>query len=165
MSKLSRSWWHGFLVIATVAGAGILTSISLRDFRTEALPPENRPIQSEISGYATSSACRACHAENYTSWHGSFHRTMTQVATPASVPDDMSKLDLTSNGREYKGERCGDKFFIRVRSEGGSYGEPQQVVLLTGSHTLLILCFFFFQAEDGIRDYKVTGVQTCALPI
>src|SRR5256885_7553651 len=24
---------------------------------------------------------------------------------------------------------------------------------------------FFFQAEDGIRDYKVTGVQTCALPI
>src|SRR5256885_12074583 len=27
------------------------------------------------------------------------------------------------------------------------------------------LAFFFFQAEDGIRDYKVTGVQTCALPI
>ena len=24
---------------------------------------------------------------------------------------------------------------------------------------------FFFQAEDGIRDYDVTGVQTCALPI
>src|SRR5690349_21926805 len=27
------------------------------------------------------------------------------------------------------------------------------------------LCFFFFQAEDGIRDLYVTGVQTCALPI
>ena len=26
-------------------------------------------------------------------------------------------------------------------------------------------CFFFFQAEDGIRDDLVTGVQTCALPI
>src|SRR5256885_6568784 len=26
-------------------------------------------------------------------------------------------------------------------------------------------CLFFFQAEGGIRDYKVTGVQTCALPI
>src|SRR5690606_40047430 len=25
--------------------------------------------------------------------------------------------------------------------------------------------FFFFQAEDGIRDFHVTGVQTCALPI
>src|SRR2546429_2778951 len=27
------------------------------------------------------------------------------------------------------------------------------------------MCFFFFQAEDGIRDVAVTGVQTCALPI
>src|SRR5947207_5332156 len=27
------------------------------------------------------------------------------------------------------------------------------------------LFFFFFQAEDGIRDHCVTGVQTCALPI
>src|SRR2546427_7037653 len=33
--------------------------------------------------------------------------------------------------------------------------------------TLLVplLFFFFFQAEDGIRDLTVTGVQTCALPI
>src|SRR6266446_9267667 len=29
----------------------------------------------------------------------------------------------------------------------------------------ILFFFFFFQAEDGIRDYKVTGVQTCALPI
>src|SRR5256884_6575108 len=28
-----------------------------------------------------------------------------------------------------------------------------------------MLGFFFFQAEDGIRDVAVTGVQTCALPI
>src|SRR5690606_39699064 len=30
---------------------------------------------------------------------------------------------------------------------------------------LLYFFFFFFQAEDGIRDFHVTGVQTCALPI
>src|SRR5690606_40730689 len=30
---------------------------------------------------------------------------------------------------------------------------------------LFSLVFFFFQAEDGIRDFHVTGVQTCALPI
>src|SRR5262249_60001457 len=28
-----------------------------------------------------------------------------------------------------------------------------------------VVFFFFFQAEDGIRDWSVTGVQTCALPI
>src|SRR5207248_6305087 len=34
------------------------------------------------------------------------------------------------------------------------------------SVTLFVFCFFFFfQAEDGIRDRTVTGVQTCALPI
>src|SRR5262249_58257181 len=30
---------------------------------------------------------------------------------------------------------------------------------------VLFCFFFFFQAEDGIRDWSVTGVQTCALPI
>src|SRR5207245_3399527 len=30
---------------------------------------------------------------------------------------------------------------------------------------LFFILFFFFQAEDGIRDATVTGVQTCALPI
>src|SRR2546429_9156753 len=31
--------------------------------------------------------------------------------------------------------------------------------------SLTFIMFFFFQAEDGIRDVAVTGVQTCALPI
>ena len=35
-----------------------------------------------------------------------------------------------------------------------------RVVVIDG-----VLFFFFFQAEDGIRDHCVTGVQTCALPI
>src|SRR5207249_5266361 len=32
-------------------------------------------------------------------------------------------------------------------------------------HSVYVCFFFFFQAEDGIRDRNVTGVQTCALPI
>src|SRR5256886_1926419 len=32
-------------------------------------------------------------------------------------------------------------------------------------HDMVLFFFFFFQAEDGIRDLTVTGVQTCALPI
>ena len=37
------------------------------------------------------------------------------------------------------------------------------VWLISASRQVLLVVFF--QAEDGIRDYKVTGVQTCALPI
>src|SRR5438445_12297835 len=36
---------------------------------------------------------------------------------------------------------------------------------LLGFTLLSYVVFFFFQAEDGIRDIGVTGVQTCALPI
>src|SRR5256885_6218209 len=38
-------------------------------------------------------------------------------------------------------------------------------VICLGGYVCVSFVFFFFQAEDGIRDYKVTGVQTCALPI
>src|SRR5436309_12097714 len=43
---------------------------------------------------------------------------------------------------------------------------PGQPTIVFVRRWLLGMCFFFFfQAEDGIRDFHVTGVQTCALPI
>src|SRR5690554_7354601 len=38
-------------------------------------------------------------------------------------------------------------------------------IIELGSWRYVYFLFFFFQAEDGIRDADVTGVQTCALPI
>src|SRR5256885_10584811 len=40
-----------------------------------------------------------------------------------------------------------------------------KVAIVGGRAAVRRVFVFFFQAEDGIRDYKVTGVQTCALPI
>src|SRR2546427_408023 len=45
---------------------------------------------------------------------------------------------------------------------GGWSGDMR---LLDGQALTVLCSFFFFQAEDGIRDLTVTGVQTCALPI
>ena len=45
----------------------------------------------------------------------------------------------------------------RVKEVGRSWKESLRL--------FIILFIFFFQAEDGIRDSPVTGVQTCALPI
>src|SRR5690606_354159 len=42
----------------------------------------------------------------------------------------------------------------------GAATSPGQCLL-----SAALCCYFFFQAEDGIRDFHVTGVQTCALPI
>src|SRR5687767_8997632 len=41
----------------------------------------------------------------------------------------------------------------------------REMRLRLGKVTVADVLFFFFQAEDGIRDKLVTGVQTCALPI
>ena len=43
----------------------------------------------------------------------------------------------------------------------GARGEKEK----GGNNLSLMIFVFFFQAEDGIRDWSVTGVQTCALPI
>src|SRR2546426_1950478 len=51
---------------------------------------------------------------------------------------------------------------------GRGYGGTRSCCSMRRAESRWKLCcvsFFFFQAEDGIRDYKVTGVQTCALPI
>src|SRR2546430_7465044 len=46
----------------------------------------------------------------------------------------------------------------------GYYAWSAGVVNITSAARVVMKCFFF-QAEDGIRDLTVTGVQTCALPI
>ena len=43
--------------------------------------------------------------------------------------------------------------------------DAEQLADLVLVRVYLVKLIFFFQAEDGIRDYDVTGVQTCALPI
>src|SRR2546429_327697 len=52
-------------------------------------------------------------------------------------------------------------FVTYETSNGGAYFTGTVYAM----YSLPYLLFFFFQAEDGIRDVAVTGVQTCALPI
>ncbi len=130
------SWPARLLLIA--ACAALAAATLYHDSRYGVIAPENRPIKSLVDGYVSSDSCRACHESNYTSWHASFHRTMTQVATPGTLLPDLDGLLLTLDGREYKGERSGGKFFIRKKPAGGELGRPQEVVLVTGSHNLQV---------------------------
>src|SRR5256885_11328870 len=63
---------------------------------------------------------------------------------------------------------------IIIRGEGKAFAAGTDISQFRGftaadgvayEHKMEVIVEFFFQAEDGIRDYKVTGVQTCALPI
>src|SRR5260370_31503609 len=46
-----------------------------------------------------------------------------------------------------------------------TFDKPKQKAASSCLYSSLLHFIFFFQAEDGIRDSSVTGVQTCALPI
>ncbi|MEO5718580.1 MAG: multiheme c-type cytochrome [Chthoniobacterales bacterium] len=122
------------------AAFAIVVAMAWSDSRQKAPVVTNRPVVVANGNYVTSNSCRACHPGNYASWHTSFHRTMTQIATPATLLPDVRDVELSFAGREYKLSREGDKTFVADRSLGRTdYGPPREVVLLTGSHTLQIL--------------------------
>ena len=54
---------------------------------TEPLPPASqfRPLEVRSEGYVSSETCQSCHRSEYETWYASYHRTMTQAASPQSV--------------------------------------------------------------------------------
>ncbi len=113
--------------------------------------------------FASSSACQECHAEEYSTWHDSYHRTMTQWATPESV---LAPFDTTleSRGRTYQLERRGDEFWVTmlepeldrmISARGVAQNHianlptrAQKVVLTTGSH---IAQTYWVETENSIQ--------------
>lgn len=101
----------------------------------------NRPIQVEQDGYVSSETCKACHPSQYETWHGSFHRTMTQVATPATVRANFDGAQVADvHGRRMRLERRGDEFWAEFDDPGWGGRDSErpritrQVVMITGSH-------------------------------
>jgi hypothetical protein len=73
------------------------------------LPQVGRP-----GGYVSSEKCRACHPDEYASWHATFHRTMTQFVSRETVlaPFDGEQLEL--EGQKFRLESRGDEFSIEM---------------------------------------------------
>src|SRR5256885_4618281 len=78
-------------------------------------------------------------------------------------------MDVTNAEQAVIAEKAGavsvmalERVPAQIRAEGGvaRMASPKKI-----REIMAAVSIFFFQAEDGIRDYKVTGVQTCALPI
>ncbi len=100
-----------------------------------------RPIQVESDGYVSSRTCQACHPSEYDTWYGSFHRTMTQIATPDTVRADFDGVRVeNTHGQPMRLERIGDEFWAEFDDpgwEGPAAERPRitrQVVMITGSH-------------------------------
>src|SRR5207244_57574 len=107
-----RNYRRLMAALGIICAMALLSGIVWHDLARSESPPANRPIAAKQPGYVTSNSCRACHPGNYASWHTSFHRTMTQVASPTTVLADVRDTELSFGGRQYKLSREGDKFFV-----------------------------------------------------
>ena len=101
----------------------------------------NRPIQLREDGYAGSAACQACHPSQYRTWYQSYHRTMTQVATPDTVIADFNDVTVNAtHGRPMRLSRSGGEMWAEFDDpDAGGRPEPRPritrpVSMITGSH-------------------------------
>ena len=103
---------------------------------------DKAPRESNDLGFVTSDTCRACHPAAYHSWHDSYHRTMTQFASPQSVVGDFNDVDLGYFGSNFHLKREGDAFWA-VHD-----GNARRVVQTTGSHHYQM---YWLETEHGNR--------------
>jgi hypothetical protein len=111
---------------------------------TDAEQRIDRPIVVHKQGYVGSQSCRQCHADQYDSWHASYHRKMTQVATPEAVIGDFDDFETTIHGHAMRLTREGDQYFYEgpnLEWAGPQHEMPRvkrQIVQTTGSHHMQI---------------------------
>lgn len=139
--------------VAALAIGGVVTAISAAATRPppRAQSPAARPRPTPALGYVSSRACRACHPAEHASFTRTFHRTMTQDATPAAALAPLDGRPLELDGRTLRLARRGDALYatlpdpdvvaeaalarLRGRSEPGPAPDRERrVVLTTGSH-------------------------------
>jgi hypothetical protein len=130
------------VLIAWIGGATSLGFYAVKQ-RPTIIPEseiKDRPIQSDSGGYVTSKTCQSCHPDAYHSWHDSYHRTMTQLPTPANVVGDFDNVTVQFRGHTYHLERRGDEFWAELddlNATDSGVVRPRikrQIKLLTGSH-------------------------------
>jgi cytochrome c552/cytochrome c554/c'-like protein len=129
------------VTLLTLLAAICWAAISVR----EPLLPEReityRPVQLEEDGYVSSATCKACHPSQYATWHGSYHRTMTQLATPSTVRANFDDVRVRyGQDKSVFLERRGNELWAELDDPdwNGKRDGParikRQIVMVTGSH-------------------------------
>ena len=137
--------------IAGSTALGYLASQRRPDVVAEA-DVVDRPIEVDSAGYVSSKTCQSCHPGEYHSWHGSFHRGMTQLPSPDTVIGDFDNAEVSFVGHKYKLERVDDEFWVELddlRPAAPGVNRPRirrRIELLTGSHHMQV---YWFSAGQG----------------
>ncbi|MBK6424874.1 MAG: hypothetical protein IPF82_01365 [Blastocatellia bacterium] len=93
------------------------------------------PVDVSASSYVQSETCQRCHEENYASWRRTFHRTMTQDASPDAVVGDFANRTFTFEGITSRMTSSGDVFFMETIGPDGTRGNFR-IVRTVGSRRI-----------------------------
>ncbi|WP_224365558.1 cytochrome c3 family protein [Hyalangium versicolor] len=116
------AWGLGLAVVAFVGGAALRATAA--EVRT--------PVPLAPVAYSGASSCQPCHPNHFESWRRTFHRTMTQEASPVAVQGDFSGVSFTYQGVTSRFLREGERYFIETLDGQGRMSR-QQVVRTVGS--------------------------------
>ncbi|HIF92330.1 MAG TPA: hypothetical protein EYQ60_04280 [Myxococcales bacterium] len=109
------------------------------------------PKKQSEGDYVSSRDCRSCHPQPYRAWHDSYHRKMTQLATPSAMVGGFDDVELSwlAPPRKPGGERRLERYRLSERDNEywvtvlnpvtGAPGGEARVVMTTGSHNHQIL--------------------------
>ncbi len=101
-----------------------------------------RPAEKSRLGYVSSSVCAECHPQQHASWHASYHRTMTQLASPTAVLGDFDDVRVTANERRFEMRRKGDVCWVEMDNPEVPVGQMPRaevpIVMTTGSHHMQV---------------------------
>jgi len=129
--RLARGSGGLRLAVAVVMGMSAVGSSMLAGHSPRQPPPPVRVT--EVGEWVSSRACRSCHPGEYASWHDSYHRTMTQTASPGTVLAPLaSPAALDLDGQRYAMRRQENEVWATV-VEGASQVD-RRVAMTTGSH-------------------------------
>lgn len=75
------------------------------------------PLEVLSDGFVGSDACRDCHKQNYDTWQGSYHSTMTQEAHSNMAMASFDEVDLHYNGASYRLRQHDGELWIETREK------------------------------------------------
>jgi hypothetical protein len=124
-------------------------------------PLPNLPLEQPTGGYIGSAACQSCHPNQHGSWHESYHRTMTQVATEESVLGDFNNVRLSGKDLSVRLFKEDGRFKVEMSLNHSPATRVYTVVMTTGSHVrqaywladpsdrqLMLLPYMYLRAEQ-----------------
>ena len=147
IQRLAAQW---VLLIAMLVGSdlrsvGAATPVPVRPGPSDGILPTLGPH----GAYVTSKACQECHPEEHASWHKSYHRTMTQIASTNSVLGPFDGTTIEAEGLLYRVFQENGQYWadmpdpdlLMYSVQGGMKGRlekiprvKRRVVMTTGSH-------------------------------